>query len=84
MNNVPEWIQNLKKGEHLVLVFPYSTDTVFAEVIENCPASVDGMYFGTLTVNYTLNKSNRQDDLLYDDYSKTPEHQDNWYAYRVT
>lgn len=84
MSNVPEWIQALNKGEFLVVVFPYTTDAVFAEVIENCPTSPDGMYFGTLTVNYIINKQAKQDDLLYDDYSKDPQHQDSWYAYRVT
>lgn len=84
MNKVPEWIETLKQGDFLVVVFPHSSETVFAEVIENCPSAFDSMYFGTLTVNYVLHKSPRQDDLLYDDYSKNAEHQDNWYAYRVT
>jgi hypothetical protein len=83
-SKVPDWIESLRQGDFLVVVFPYHAETVYAEVIENCPTSFDSMYFGTLTVNYTVNKNKRQDDLLYDDYSKEAEHQDSWYAYRVT
>lgn len=82
-DKVPEWIEALKKGDFLVVVFPYTADTVFAEVVENNP-SHDIMYFGTITVNYTINNFAKQEDLLYDDYSKDPNQYDSWYAYRVT
>lgn len=80
---VPEWVEALNKGDFLVVVFPYTAETVFAEVVENNPTK-DLMYFGTITVNYTINNFTKQDDLLYDDYSKEAECYDSWYAYRVT
>lgn len=83
-SNHPEWIETLKQGDHMVVVFPYTGDSVFAEVIENNPTSYDSMYFGTITINYKINNFARQEDLLYDDYSKDSEFRDNWYAYRVT
>lgn len=83
-NKVPEWIEILKKGDFFVVVFPYYGDAVFAEVVENNPTSFDSMYFGTITINYTINNFAKQDDLLYDDYSKEGDHRDNWYAYQVT
>ena len=81
---VPEWIESLKQGDFLVVVFPYTGETVFAEVIENNPTAYDSMYFGTITINYSINNFTKQDDLLYDDYSKEPDFRDNWHAYRVT
>jgi len=84
MNKVPDWVETLKQGDFMVVVFPYTGDTVFAEVIENNPALFDSMYFGTITINYKINNFARQDDLLYDDYSKECDYRDNWYAYRVT
>jgi hypothetical protein len=84
MNKVPDWVETLKQGDFMVVIFPYTGDTVFAEVIENSPSSYDSMYFGTITINYKINNFARQDDLLYDDYSKECDHRDNWYAYRVT
>lgn len=83
-NKVPDWIETLKQGDYLVIVFPYYGDTVFAEVIENNPTSFDSMYFGTITVNYTINNFAKQDDLLYDDYSNDGDIRDSWHAYRVT
>lgn len=83
-NNVPSWIEELKQGDFLVIVFPYTGSTVYAEVMENSPKSLDSMYFGTITVSYNLNKIAKQEDLLYDDYSKDATYHDNWYAYRVT
>ena len=84
MSNIPSWIEELQQGDFLVIVFPYSGDTVYAEVVENSPKTMNSMYFGTITINYTINKIKKQEDLLYDDYSKEPSHYDNWYAYRVT
>jgi hypothetical protein len=82
-NEVPDWVESLKKGDFLVIVFPYTGETAFAEVIENNP-EMDIMYFGTITVNYTINNFTRQIDLLYDDYSRKAERYDSWYAYRCT
>lgn len=84
MSNIPDWIEDLKKGDFMVIVFPYTAQTVYAEILENSPKSMDSMYFGTITVKYTSNNIPKQEDLLYDDYSKEPTHYDNWYAYRVT
>lgn len=84
MSNIPEWIEQLKQGEFLIIVFPYTGDTVYAEVLENNPKSTNSIYFGTITVQYTINKLTRQDDLLYDDYSKESNTHDSWHAYRVT
>ncbi len=83
-SNIPTWIEELKQGDFLVIVFVNTGDTVYAEVMENNPKSLDSMYFGTITVKYTLNKVAKQEDLLYDDYSKDSTYQDGWYAYRVT
>lgn len=83
-NKFPEWVEKLKQGDFLVIVFPYTGDTVYAKVIENNPTPADSIYFGTITVNYSINNSSKHEDLLYDDYSKEPENFDNWHAYRVT
>jgi uncharacterized membrane protein (UPF0182 family) len=83
-SEVPDWVEALKKGDFLVIVFPYTGETVFAEVIENGPAEDPHIYFGTITINYTIKNFTRQVDLLYDDYSKDGNNYDSWYAYRVT
>ena len=84
MNEIPEWVERLRQGDHVVIVFPHTGDTVCAKVIENNPTTQDSAYFGTITVNYTINKLSKQEDLLYDDYSKEPDCIDNWHAHRVT
>lgn len=85
MSNAPEWIFNLKKGDNIVVCFPYTGNTIFAEVIENCPDNFSNNTntFGTLTVKYTWKNVERTEDLLYDDYSQSVEFQNNWYAFCV-
>lgn len=84
MSNIPDWIHNLKQGDNIVVCFPYTGNTIYAEVIENCPDNYNyANTFGTLTVKYTYNKVERTEDLLYDDYSNSVEFQNNWYAYCV-
>ena len=84
MSNIPDWITNLKKGDNIVVCFPYTGNTIYAEVIENCPDNYNyANTFGTLTVKYTFNSVERTEDLLYDDYSNSIDFQNNWYAYCV-
>lgn len=83
MNSIPDWIKKLSKGDNFILSFPHSQKTVLAEVIENSPTTEESLYFGTITVNYKVNNFAKQDDLLYDDYSKESDNQNNWCAYIV-
>lgn len=83
MSNAPEWIANLKEGEVIVVCFPYTGNTIFAQVIENSPDNFSNNTnsFGTLTVKYTWKNVERTEDLLYADYSSSVEFQNNWYAF---
>lgn len=84
MSNLPDWIVNLKKGDTVVVCFPYTGNTIFAEVVENCPDNFNyANTFGTLTVKYTWNNVERTEDLIYDDYNQSKEFQNNWHAYCV-
>jgi len=84
MSNIPEWITQLKNGDFLIVCFPYTGNTIFAKVIQNCPDNFNqANTFGTLTVKYTWNNVERTEDLLYDDYNNSVNFQNNWYAYCV-
>ena len=80
MSSAPNWIKQLNKNDIFVLVFPSINKTFLAEVIENNPVKDESVYFGTITVNYKINDSLRQDDLLYDDYSIDSSNKNSWYA----
>lgn len=81
---LPDWIENLQKGDQLVVVFPATGSIIFAGVIENYPRNHNSIYFGSITIEYTWNNVACQDDLLYDDYSNEPDNQNNWFAYQMT
>lgn len=85
MSKAPEWISKLVCGDSIVVCFPYTGNTIFAEVVQNCPDNYNfANTFGSITIKYTWNKVERTEDLLYDDYSNNIEFQNNWYAYTVT
>lgn len=83
MSNAPEWIKNLHSGDTIVVCFPYTGNTIIAEVINNSPDSFSSHTntFGSLTVKYTWKNVERNEDLLYSDYSQNVEFQNNWYAF---
>ena len=68
-NNVPYWILDLCPGDELVVCFPYTGTTIFAEIIENYPSN-DLNLFGTITIRYNWNNVAKEEDLLYDDYDR--------------
>lgn len=79
---IPQWVKNLNPGDEIVICFPFAANTIFAHIVTNYPNPDKGAY-GTLTIRYTWNGLVREDDLLYDDYNKSGENQNNWYAYHV-
>lgn len=81
-SQVPYWVQELLPGDSMVVCFPYTGSTVYAHILENCPNN-DKNLFGTITIKYLWNNVAREEDLLYDDYSKESVQQSNWYAYPV-
>lgn len=84
MTNAPDWICNLKKGDELVIVFPFTGNAVFAIVVQNDPPEQHKTTFSTITVKYVFNKVEKEEDLLYDDYSKDENYQNAWHAHPVT
>jgi len=82
INDIPDWVFKLKKGDHLMITFPYTNEILFAEVVENIPQELYSSYIGILTVNY-INKFTRHEDLLYDDYALNGTSFSSWYAYQV-
>ena len=81
-SEIPYWIHELAPGDGMVVCFPYTGSTVYAEILENCPSGNSSL-FGTITIKYMMNNVAREEDLLYDDYSKDSVQQSNWYAYPV-
>lgn len=79
---IPQWVTELRTGDEIVVVFPYTGNSVFAHILTNYPNPDKGAY-GTLTIRYTWNGLVREEDLLYDDYSKSIESQNYWYAFHV-
>lgn len=82
IDNIPDWVYSLKKNDHIMIVFPYTNETLYAEVVDNDPHDLHSQYIGILTVNY-INKFTRHEDLLYDDYCINGAKHSNWFAYQV-
>lgn len=80
-NSAPDWVCNLKQGDELIIIFPYTGVTLFAQVIQN--DSRQSTVYGILTIKYLYNNVAREEDLLYDDYTKDATYQNGWYAYPV-
>jgi hypothetical protein len=83
MNKAPDWVKNLSAGDAIVIVFPYTGYTIFAEVTKNNPTLESSLYFGTISIKYKDRSTEREEDLLYDYYCKETDSMENWFAYPV-
>lgn len=84
MNSVPSWVCDLKPDDELIIVFSFTGNTLYATVLENDPRDKNSASFGILTVRYMYNNLVKEEDLLYDDYTKDTSYQHGWHAYPVT
>jgi hypothetical protein len=82
-NTTPQWVKDLVTGDDIVVCFPYTGNSIFAEVVKNHSKPETGSY-GAITIRYLWKGVAREEDLLYVDYNKSEENQNNWYAYHVT
>lgn len=81
-SNVPDWVKNLKIGEDLVIYFPRQSNIVYAHVTDNIVPK-DPDYLAILTINYKVDSVEKNEELLYDNYSNEDASQSCWYAYQI-
>ena len=83
-SNIPTWIKELKSGDRFVVYFPRRRQISYSEVISNhIPSSSE--YLAILSVTYKIDKFDKFDELLYDNYlgQTEIEHEDGWNAYQI-
>lgn len=82
-DNVPSWVKSLQAGDKIMIYFPRRRQVSYSEVISNfIPNSSE--LLAILTVNYKINKFEKLDELLYDNYSDVCDSDDCWKAFQIT
>jgi len=75
---VPEWLKSLTLQQELLLYFPYTGNSVYAEFAGYLEDWQPG-----IRVQYIWKGAIKTDHLQYDNYKNEPDSYDNWIAYEM-
>lgn len=74
---IPQWILELKQHDELLLYFPFTGNSAWAEFLSN------NAFLGEIEVQYIWKNKVKHDTLSYDNYTLDCSSYENWYAYPV-
>lgn len=89
--NIPDWLNDLKNNDELVVYYPYSGNTHYVKFVEyilpTFPSSKINKAQGVKVCfeknDQIVDQYLKYDFLHYEDYSNSPQEKRNWIAYPV-
>jgi hypothetical protein len=81
MSEIPDWLKNLKNGDEILLVYPFTGNSHYAEIMVyniflDKPNSIKVSYKNTNNIEEVV-------VLHFSDYSTESSHSYNWFAYQL-